>query len=149
MGVFMFGVLIAILSGALMSIQGVFNTEVSKTSGQWVTNTFVQFTGFLLCMIIWFLYERKKHGFSELFIIDRKYMLLGGILGAFITITVILAMSSMGPAKAVLFIVTAQIIMAYLIEVFGLFGVDRSPFEWKKIIGALVAIVGISIFQWK
>ncbi len=145
----MFGIIIAVVSGALMSIQGVFNTGVSKTSGQWVTNTFVQFTGFLLCLGIWFFYERKKHGFSELLLVDKKYMLLGGVLGAFITLTVILAMSAMGPAKAALFIVTAQIIVAYLIEIMGLFGVEKSPFLFRKIIGALIAIAGIIIFQWE
>ncbi len=145
----MLGMLIAILSGSLMSIQGVFNTGVSKQSGQWVTNTFVQFSGFLVCLGIWFFYERKKHSFSELFQVDQKYMLLGGILGAFITITVILAMSMMGPAKAALFIVTAQIIVAYLIEVFGWFEVDKSPFLWRKLIGALIAAGGIVLFQWE
>ena len=145
----MFGMIIAVVSGALMSIQGVFNTGVSKTSGQWVTNTFVQFTGFLLCLGIWFFYERRKHGFAELLYVENKYMLLGGVLGAFITLTVILAMSAMGPAKAALFIVTAQIIVAYLIEIFGLFGVEKSPFLWRKILGALIAIVGIITFQWE
>lgn len=145
----MFGMIIAIVSGALMSIQGVFNTGVSKESGQWVTNTFVQFTGFLVCLGIWFFYERKKHDFFDLMLVDKKYMLLGGVLGAFITITVILAMSSMGPAKAALFIVTAQIIVAYLIELFGLFGVEQSPFAWRKLIGALIAIAGIVTFQWE
>ena len=145
----MFGMMIAILSGALMSVQGVFNTGVSKEGGQWVTNTFVQFTGFLVCLGIWFVYERKRHSFFDLLLVDKKYMLLGGVLGAFITITVIMAMSSLGPAKAALFIVTAQIIVAYLIELFGLFGVERSPFVWKKIIGAVMAVVGIIIFQWE
>ena len=145
----MFGIVIAIISGALMSIQGVFNTGVSKSSGQWVTNTFVQFTGFLLCLLIWFFYERKKHGFSELLLVDKKYMLLGGVLGAFITLTVILAMSAMGPAKAALFIVTAQILAAYLIELFGMFGVDKSPFVWRRLIGALIAAAGIITFQWE
>ena len=42
----------------------------------------------------------------------------------------------------------AQIIVAYAIEVMGLFGVDKVGFEWKKAIGALVAIAGIIIFRW-
>ena len=44
----MIGFLIALISGALMSIQGVFNTGVTKQSGVWVTNSFVQLTGFLV-----------------------------------------------------------------------------------------------------
>ena len=33
----MTGFLIALLSGALMSVQGVFNTQVTKTTGMWVS----------------------------------------------------------------------------------------------------------------
>ena len=74
-------------------------------------------------------------------------MLLGGVLGALITYTVIRSMDSLGPAQAALLIVVAQIIIAYGIELFGLFGVEKADFEWKKVIGALVAIGGIIIFK--
>ena len=39
----MWGLIIAIVSGALMSVQGVFNTQVTKASGIWAANCFVQF----------------------------------------------------------------------------------------------------------
>ncbi len=52
-GFYMFGLIIALISGALMSIQGVFNTEVTKQSSTWTTSTFVQATGFLACLLIW------------------------------------------------------------------------------------------------
>lgn len=145
----MVGILTALLSGALMSIQGVFNTEVSKESGQWVTNTFVQLTGFLVCLLIWFFAERGEHDFFDLLLVDKKYMLLGGVIGAFITITVMWSMSGLGPAKAVMLIVVSQIVVAYLIEVFGLFGVERSLFQWRKLLGAAIAIGGIILFQWE
>ena len=51
-------------------------------------------------------------------------------------------------ARAALLIVVAQIIVAYVIEVFGMFGVERAGFEWKKVLGALVAVAGIAIFQY-
>ena len=68
-------------------------------------------------------------------------------MGAFITFTVIKSMGALGPARAAILIVVAQIIIAYLIEVFGLFGVEKAPFAWNKIIGAVIAIGGIVIFE--
>lgn len=62
-------------------------------------------------------------------------MLLGGAIGAFITITVIKSMEALGPARAVMLIVTAQLLVAYLIELFGIFGVDKQPFQWSKVVG--------------
>lgn len=143
----MIGFLIAVISGLLMSVQGVFNTQVTKTSGLWVTNAFVQFTAFLVCIAIWAVSDRTS--FATLLKVEPRYMLIGGILGAGITYTVIKAMDSMGPAKAVMMIVTAQILVAYLIELFGLFGVEKQPFSWKKVIGILLAAGGIILFKWE
>ena len=58
-------------------------------------------------------------------------------------------MSQLGPAKAAMLIVISQLAVAYLIELFGLFGVDRQTFEWKKLLGMALAIVGIVIFKWE
>lgn len=142
----MIGFLIAILSGALMSVQGVFNTQVTKTSGMWLASAFVQFTALIVCVAAWLVKERTP--VTSLFLVQPKYMLLGGVIGAFITVTVIKAMDMLGPAKAVMFIVTSQLIVAYVIELLGMFGVEKQPLEWRKIIGMAVAIVGVILFKW-
>ena len=143
----MLGILIALLSGALMSIQGVFNTEVTKNTSLWVSNCWVQITAFAVCLIGWFFTGRQS--FGGLFVMDHKYMLFGGVIGAFITLTVIQSMSQLGPARAVMLIVVSQLLIAYLIELFGLFGVEKVEFDWRKVIGMGLAISGIIIFQWK
>ena len=143
----MIGLLIALISGALMSIQGVFNTQVTKSSSIWVANTFVQFTALLVCLGAWIIADRSS--FTALLRIEPKYMLLGGAIGAFITYTVIKRMALLGPARAVMLIVIAQLIIAYVIELLGWFGIEKQPLEWRKVIGMLIAIVGIIIFKWK
>ena len=143
----MFGMIAALVSGALMSIQGVFNTQVTEKTGSWITNTFVQLTGFLVCLCIWFIKERNMTSFSNLMTVEPKYLLTGGIFGAFITFTVIMGMSSLGPAKAVMLIVAAQLIVAYLIEVFGWFGVEKVGFDWMKLLGTLLFLGGIVVFK--
>ena len=143
----MIGFFIAAFSGALMSIQGVFNTQLTKTVGMWVSNGWVQFTALLVCVFAWLMTGRDR--IAAIADVEPRYMLLGGVIGAGITWTVIKSIEQLGPAKATLFIVLTQIAMSYLIEVFGLFGMDRQPLEWKKILGLGVALVGIMIFQWE
>lgn len=143
----MFGILIALLSGALMSVQGVFNTKVTEASSIWVTSGFVQLTALFVCAIAWFFDGRKP--IADLFTVQPKYMLLGGAIGAFITYTVIKSMDMLGPARAVMLIVAMQLLVAYLIELFGMFGTEKQPLEIKKIIGMAIAILGIVIFKWK
>ena len=46
-------------------------------------------------------------------------------------------------------IVVAQLLLAYLIEVFGLFGVEKVSFEWRRLLGMAVCIGGIVLFKWE
>ena len=143
----MTGFLIALLSGALMSVQGVFNTQVTKTTGLWVSNIWVQLSAFLACLAVWFLAGRAD--VTALAKVEPKYMLLGGVIGAGITWTVVKSMASLGPAKAALLIVISQLIVAYVIELLGMFGVEKSPFAFRQLAGLVVALIGIAIFQWE
>ena len=144
----MWGMIISIISGILMSVQGVFNTEVTKQTSVWVSASFVQFTALLVCFFAWFVTGREG-AFSAISHVKPGYLLLGGTIGAFITYTVIVSMNHLGPAKAVLFIIAAQILAAYLIELFGLFGVKKAGFDWMKLVGILVFIGGMILFKWK
>ena len=143
----MWGFFAALISGALMSIQGVFNTEVTRQSSLWVSTGWVQLSAFAVCVLAWLFTGRQS--IAALWQIENKYVLLGGVIGAFITITVIQSMGALGPAKAAMLIVISQLIVAYLIELLGIFGVDKEPFEWRKILGMLIAIIGIVIFKWQ
>ena len=104
----MWGMIISVISGILMSIQGVFNTEVTKATNIWITAAFVQLSAFIVCMLAWFVTGRES---SMMNVINFRplYMLSGGIIGAFITYTVVSGMNLLGPAKAVL----CQILPSY------------------------------------
>ena len=139
----MIGFFIALVSGALMSVQGVFNTQVTKTTGMWVSNGWVQLSAFAVCLVAWFIAGRDD--VMTIAKVEPKYMLLGGVIGAGITWTVIKSMEQLGPAKAALLIVISQLI----IELLGLFGVDKQPVDWRKIGGMALALIGVAIFQWE
>ena len=143
----MTGFFIALISGALMSLQGVFNTEVTKQSSIWVSASWVQFSALVTCLVIWAASDRSS--FAALMKVSPKYMMLGGLFGAFITYTVIQSMSSLGPAKATMLIVIAQLTVSWLVELMGMFGLDKGTFSWRKLMGLLVAVAGVVIFEWE
>ena len=155
----MAGILTALLSGALMSIQGVFNTEVTKQTSTWLAAGWVQISAFVVCLAAWCITGREPIG--DLFRVKPWYLLLGGAIGAFITITVIWSMASRKglqsftpiswreTAKAAMLIVVSQLAAAWLIELFGLFGMEKTDFTVRKLLGMAVAVVGIVVFQWE
>lgn len=145
----MWGLIIALISGSLMSVQGVFNTGVTKQTSTWLASAWVAFSGFVVAFLFWLMFERSQTKLLSLAHIDHSYMLLGGVFGAFITWTVIRSMAELGPAKAVLLIVIAQLLVAYIIELFGWFGVEKTEFEWPKLFGILISIAGFILFKWE
>lgn len=140
----MAGFIIAIVSGALMSIQGIFNTNVTKSSSIWVAAGFVQLTALATCLIMWRFNGRPE--VSGVLRVDNKVSLLGGVIGAFITFTVVKSVSELGIAKAEITIVVAQVIVAYLIELFGLFGSKKAEFSWLKLLALIIAAGGVFMF---
>ena len=141
----MFGVIAALVAGALMSMQGVFNTDVTKQTSIWVSASFVQFTALLVCVVAWLVCDRTS--FRSLFEISDKYVLLGGVIGAFITATVIWSMNGLGPAKAAMLIVISQLTVAWGIELAGIFGMEKQPFSMRKLLGLLIAAAGVITFE--
>lgn len=137
-----FGILIAVLSGVLMSVQGVCNTGVSQSAGLWVTGTFVSATAAAVCLLAW-LFTGKDGSFSALLSVRPRYLLLGGLFGAGITGTVVLAISKLGTAKAELVIVLAQLLTAYLLAVTGWLQSEREPFSWQKLLALAVSLIGV------
>lgn len=141
----MWGFVIALLSGALMSVQGVFNTDVTKNTSLWVSTAFVQFSALAVCLLAWLIADRTP--FGTLMQVPHKYTLLGGVIGAFITVTVVKSMGALGPAKAAMLIVIAQLSVAWLIELLGLFGTEKVEFSLRKLIGLLIAVAGVITFE--
>ena len=92
----MWGILVAVVSGILMSVQGVFNTEVTRQTSLWVSTGWVQLSAFGVCVLTWLFTGRDS--IAALWSVDQKYTLLGGVIGAFITVTVIQSMSRLARA---------------------------------------------------
>ncbi|MGN0317515.1 MAG: DMT family transporter [Lachnospira sp.] len=142
----MAGFIIAIISGILMSLQGVFNTNVTKSSSMWVAAGFVQLTALATCVVMWAFSGRPK--LTAVFNVENKLYLLGGVLGAFITYTVVKSIAGLGVTKAELTIVVAQVAAAYLIELFGLFGSEETQFSLTRFLSLLVAVGGVCMFYY-
>lgn len=142
----MIAIIMAIISGISMSVQGVFNTRLGDKIGVWETNVIVQGTALILTLIISFFLGKGSYSAIK---DTNKLYLLGGALGVVITFTVMKSISGLGPTLGIGTILIAQLLAAALIEAFGLFGSDKLNFTLKEFIGIAIMIVGIVVFKWK
>ena len=142
----MISIIIAIISGIAMSVQGVFNTRLGEKIGVWETNVFVQLTGLIMTLII--LFFSGNGNYQELRNANKHYW-LGGILGVVITYTVMFSIGNLGPTYAIGIILIAQLLSAALINAFGLFDTEKINFTLKECIGVAIMLLGIIVFKWE
>lgn len=141
----MIGIIMCIISGAAMSVQGVFNTRLTEQTGLIESNFIVQSIALVVAAISLFW---AKQGFSGVLTVNKLY-LCGGLLSMVITLTVVLGIKNLTPAIAISIILVSQLAAAALIDAFGLFGSEKAVFGIRKILGLATMIAGIVIFSYK
>lgn len=140
------GIIFSIIAGAAMSFQGVINTRLSEKVGLYESNAFVQGTAFLLSLITMLILG--KGSLKGIFEVNKVY-LLGGVLGLIITITVMLSIKGLSPTVAISIILISQLLVAAVIDYFGLLGSEKVSFDWTKFAGIGLMIGGVILFKLK
>ena len=129
-----------------MSVQGVMNTRLGEGIGNMEANAFVQGTAFALALIALLFY--RQGSFSALGQVNKLYW-LGGVLGIVITLTVMLGIKSLGTTLAISIILISQLLVAALIDAFGLMGSEKLAFGWTKYAGLALMTGGMLLFKLK
>ena len=142
----MLGILMSIIAGAAMSLQGVINTRLGEKIGMWESNAFVQGTAFVCALIVVLI--TRNGSFKELFHTNWVY-LLGGVLGLIITATVMASIHSSSPTLAISIILIAQLATAALIDAFGWFGTEKAALHWQQGVGLALMIAGVVFLKSK
>ncbi len=138
------GIVFSIAAGIAMSMQGVMNTRLGEGIGSMEANAFVQGTAFalaLIALIFW-----RQGSFTALGSVNKLYW-LGGVLGIVITLTVMLGIKSLGTTVAISVILISQLLVAALIDAFGLMGSEKLAFGWNKYVGIAVMCGGMLLFR--
>lgn len=127
-----------------MSVQGVMNTRLGENIGTMHANAIVQCTAAALSLAA-LLFERNG-SFAQLGQTNKLYW-LGGVLGLVITVTVMLGIKQLSPTVAISVILISQLLVAALIDAFGLMDSEKVAFTWSKYAGLALMIGGVLLFK--
>lgn len=133
--------LVALISGVLMAVQGSMNSAMGKKIGLIEATFVVHLLGSILIgilLVVFCLQNWNWNNFKEL----PWYIYLGGFLGVPIVYGVAFSMPKVGVANATTAIIVGQVATAFLIDVIGLFGMQRMEFTWIKGIGLAMLAFG-------
>ena len=142
----LWGIIFSIVAGMAMSVQGVMNTRLGEGIGNMEANAFVQGTAFALALIVLLFW--RQGSFTELGQVNKLYW-LGGVLGIVITLTVMLGIKSLGTTLAISIILISQLLIAAVIDAFGLMDSEKVAFGWSKYVGLALMTGGMLLFKYK
>ncbi|MCA1029787.1 DMT family transporter [Bacillus timonensis] len=133
-------ILLAIIGGMFGGSQAPINGELGKRIGSFEAAWFSFFIGTLFLTLVT-LFLGKGH-LLKLFSVP-KWNLLGGFSGALLVTCIIIAVPKLGVALTIFAAIIGQITISMIIDHFGLFGIERIPFNWNRFIGLSLMIIAL------
>lgn len=136
-----FFLVIAVLAGVAMAVQGALNSALGKIIGLWEATFLVHLSATIVLVLIIFLLKIGEGDFA-LYHKAPWYLYLGGIVGVLITYGVVSSIPKLGAATATTAIIVGQVLTALIIDQLGLFGLKEISFTWMKFLGLILLSVG-------
>ncbi|MBU9723010.1 MULTISPECIES: DMT family transporter [Bacillaceae] len=138
------GIIFALLGGSFITLQGVVNARISQDIGVFQAITITQLTGFILAFSI-FAVVRDGH-YSDLQKVKWPY-LFGGAFGLLIIFNEVTAIQTIGVTLTISVLLIAQIVMAFIVDATGLFGLRKLKLHGWQFVGIGMMILGVIIIQ--
>lgn len=132
--------LVALVAGVLMAVQGSMNSLLSKKVGLLEATFVVHLLGLLLITVLLMVFCLQNWNWEN-FKTVPWYVYLGGFLGVAIIYGVAYSIPKVGVANATTAIIVGQVATAMIIDMFGVFG-DKMPLTWFKGMGLALMALG-------
>ena len=142
-------VLSMVAAGICVAIQGPVNSRLRLAVGSPVLSAAVSFcSGTLVLAGVMATGALGGAGFGLRGLLNAPpWAFLGGALGATFVLGTIIAIPKAGTVVVICSGIVGQMIGSYLIDAFGLLGVERVPFSWMRLGGIGLLVLGVFLVQ--
>lgn len=131
---------LAVIGGALLSVQAAVNGRLSESQGS-IRATFLTFlvgTAFSAILVI---FLEPAHSVT-LFDV-KKWQLTGSFLGLVYVLTMTFAVRRIGTAVATVAVILGQLVMSILIDSFGWLGNATIAFSFNRLLAAVLLAIAL------
>lgn len=140
------GLILALVAGALVGTQNIFNRHLNVHVSGWASTAFVLLTGSMASLVFGLIFAGKDlFDFSGM----QPVYWLFGLVGIGVIYSIMSAMKKLGPTKAVIISVIAQLTSSLIFDAVGLLALPKTPISVLDITGLLLMFVGIFIFSYE
>lgn len=135
-------VFFAFFVGLLVPFQAIINARLSSAVGSTISAALISFAGgFLVFLIAELVSPHHFPRLGELMAIP-PYLLTGGIIGSIFVVSAIFIVPKLGSTGWITLIVAGQLVMSLLLDHYGILGLPVKNFNWIRLSGALMLLLG-------
>ncbi len=98
--------------------------------------------GFALAVLV--VWERSFAGFREA-AHQPAWLWLGGLMSVYIVLAITIAAPRIGVAAAIGLVIAGNLVMAAVIDRWGLLGQDEIPITWHRVVGLALLAAGSAL----
>ena len=138
-------ILLAILAGGMLPIQGVVNSQLGRVLDNVVLATLISFTVGSLTLLLVFLFRNNwSAGASLQGLRDVPPVLyIGGVLGAVYVTAVAALIPKIGVANTMIAVILGQVLLSLLLDHLGVLGIEIREISWSRVLGAGLVVFGL------
>jgi transporter family-2 protein len=142
-----FFLLLAFLAGAVLPVQTGVNSRLAGTVGNPTLASLISFIVGTVGLLVYTLALRIPLPQMSALSNAPFWIWLGGMLGAFFIATTTTLAAKIGATVLVGLIIAGQLIVAVLLDHFGLLGFAQHPINLWRILGILLLIAGVFLIK--
>lgn len=140
-------VCIALGAGCVIAVQAAVNSRLGRELGNPALATLASFATGTVLMVLYCLVVRTQVPPSAALLRIPVWAWFGGVLGAFYVGAVILTTPKLGVGSMVGLTVAGQMVMALILDHFGLLGLERHPVSPGRLLGMALLIAGVVLLK--
>ncbi len=131
---------VGLFGGLVIGLQAPLASLIGQRLGI-LESVFIIHLGGLVAAIVLLLFD-KGGNFGEWRTVPW-YALAAGVLGIFLISAQVYIIPSIGVAATITLIIAGQLIMATTIDHFGVFEIETRAFDWERMSGLLIVLIGV------
>jgi len=141
--------LIAIVVGGFLTIQGIINARLSQALHHPLQASLVSFSVAMVALLVIMLVRGISLPSFALLKLLPPYLFAGGILGVIYVTTVLVLMPKIGATNVVFAIFAGQTLVSLIVDHFGLAGLPQHQLDVPRIAGVTLLFAGLYLVQMK
>lgn len=137
-----------VVVGALLAVQPLLNARIAGAAGHPIYGALFSVMASSLTMLVGAVLLRLPMPDLRAIGGQPPWAWTGGVIGAFVVLTALIATPRLGAAATVMLFIAGQLAASLVLDHHGWLGVPIHPIDLKRALGAACLIAGVVLIRW-